>query len=227
MDFKLIKSKDIEQAILLFITIIGLLCLLSYTFWHTGGLLSRFIVPYELGYTCAVGVEAIIVVMSFKLARLKANNVSNGWIKFALVFALVVSAVANYAEGFYTYHEQLLTWRSWWANIDVVQFVISVLATALISVLVFVVSDIISVDMSTVSKRAERIFKGGEQAEQKAEQIQVKAEQPNSKEMMVHQAIHTLTEQGKQPTSRAVAKLAGCGVGTANKWIATYQNGTK
>lgn len=228
-----LKSRDVEQAIILIVTAIGLFGLLSYTFWHTGGLLSRFVNPGFLGYTAAFGIEAIIVVMSYKLAKLKSNSQTNWWLWFALAFALVVSAVANYAEGFYTYHEQLLTWVSWWSNVDPVQFIISLLATALISVLVFVVSDIISTDVTPVIRKVEHVIRSPEQPEQPEQQAeQVKpvvlpqVEHTNSKEVEVHQAIQHLVNQGEQLTTRAIAEEAKCGIGTANKWMATYKNGT-
>ena len=225
MKLSLIKGKDIEQAIILVATGLGLVGLLSYTFWHTGGLLSRYIEPGALGYFAAFGVECIVVLMSYKLAKLKSNARTNWLLWCALVFALSVSAVANYSEGFYTHYEQILTWDSWQANIDWIQFVISILATALISVLVFVVSDIISSDVTTVSRRVEQIVKAEQQPEQKAEHIVPTPEHVNSKERTVHRAIRRLTEQDKPATIDNVAELAEVSRSTAHKWIGTYRNG--
>lgn len=138
-----INRDKIEYIATLTITAIGLVSLLSYTFWHTGGLLSRFIDPGWLGYVCAFGVETIIVMMSWTLAR---NHNQFGWsfLSFALVAALVVSAVANFYEGFATYHAVELSHDNFVSNFDWIQFVVSVLATALISMLVFAVTDILS-----------------------------------------------------------------------------------
>lgn len=223
-----IQAKDIEQIIILVITALGLIGLLSYTFWHTGGWFSRYIRPYQLGYGAALGAELIIVMMSYKLAKLKEIDKSNGFLYFALIAALVISAWANYYEGFATYHQVEPNTETWWANLDLILFVSSLLATALISILVFAVTDILSSDVTIVSGKVEKVLQAHEQPEQKHEQPErfySVSPNTNAKEYEVHQAIIRLSKQGQKVTNNAVATEAGCAVSTANKWMATYPNG--
>ena len=219
-----IEAKDIEQIIILFITAVGLFGLLSYTFWHTSHWFGRYISPPDFGYGAAIGAELIIVMMSYKLAKSR----SGGFLYFALIGALFISAWANYYEGFATYHRTEPNTITWWANFDIILFVSSLLATGLISLLVFAVTDILSGDVTTVSNKVEKVLQSFEQAEQKPEKVEhpiTISPNTNDKEFEVHRAIIRLSEQGEKVTNSAVAAEAGCAVSTANKWMATYHNG--
>lgn len=63
----------------------------------------------------------------------------------ALMMVVVVSAAANLSEGFYVRYETEMTLNSF-ASIDWIQFGISVMATLLISIIVFALSEVLSGD---------------------------------------------------------------------------------
>ena len=128
--------------------------LLLYTWFHTGSLLARYIVIWPIGYVAAAGIEVAIVSLSLRLGQVgwKANGTAV--YKAALIMALVVSALANIAEGYAALYTlpgaatpALLTWGSMW-QIDPVQALLGVAATGLISILVYALADGIGGDVA-------------------------------------------------------------------------------
>lgn len=132
-------NKRTEQNAMLLVCTIGLFALLTYTFVHTGAFLARFVRPAGVGYLAAFGVEIIIAALAWRLSR---GQTKNGYLTFALVIALVVSAFANVYEGYAERYGEQLTYANIW-QIDIIQAVLLVFATGLISVLVFAISDIV------------------------------------------------------------------------------------
>ena len=55
---KLTIGEHLITSVMIGSGMLAMFCLLLYTFWHTGGLLSRYVVPMWLGYVCAGGVES-------------------------------------------------------------------------------------------------------------------------------------------------------------------------
>lgn len=127
-----------------------MLCLLLYSWKHTGDLLARHINPMQIGYICALGIELSVVWLSWKLGKTHTLKSMSG---VALMMVVVVSAAANLSEGFYVRYETEMTLSSF-ASIDWIQFGISVMATLLISIIVFALSEVLSGD----SKKALSTF---------------------------------------------------------------------
>lgn len=131
------------------LTVGCLLALLTYTFFHTGALLAEYVAPWQVGYVAAFGIEAAILAMSTRLGTLlrKKKSVSSAlqiaWQGLTLLFVLGVSAVANVAEGFKVKYGTEFTATAI-QQLDNVQIVVGLLATALIPVVVLSMSEIIS-----------------------------------------------------------------------------------
>lgn len=142
--------------------LLSLFALLLYTFWHTGGLLSHYISPGWMGRVAAFGVEVAIVSMSLRIGELGWTAPNAKPYKWTLGLTLAVSAFANLAEGHATKYGTELTVNAV-PNIDVIQGVIGVAATALLSIVVYLLADIIGGDVQRAEQQAE-------QPEQQAEQ---------------------------------------------------------
>lgn len=147
------QKKNIDSTVNVIIFTIGMfamLCLLLYSWKHTGDLLARHIKPMQIGYICALGIELSVVWLSWKLGKTHTLKSMSG---VALMMVVVVSAAANLSEGFYVRYEAEMTLSSF-ASIDWIQFGISVMATLLISIIVFALSEVLSGD----SKKALSTF---------------------------------------------------------------------
>ena len=128
--------------------------LLLYTWFHTGSLLARYIVIWPIGYVAAAGIEVAIVSLSLRLGQVGWKAQGTAVYKAALIMALVVSALANIAEGYAAMYTPtgakapaLLTWKTLW-RIDIVQGVLGIAATGLISILVYALADGIGGDVA-------------------------------------------------------------------------------
>ena len=128
--------------------------LLLYTWFHTGSLLARYIVIWPIGYVAAAGIEVAIVSLSLRLGQVGWKAQGTAVYKAALIMALVVSALANIAEGYAAMYTPtgakapaLLTWETLW-RIDIVQGVLGIAATGLISILVYALADGIGGDVA-------------------------------------------------------------------------------
>jgi len=135
--------------------VIALVGLLVYTFVHTGGLLSRYVNPPFIGYVCALGIELSVVSLSLRIGDLRRSGQSAGFFWSVLLAVVVVSAFANTAEGYSAAYSRLLTLSSI-GDLDIVQAVIWLSATGLISVIVLVLSEIIGTDVKQAVKLAEQ-----------------------------------------------------------------------
>lgn len=133
--------------------IIALASLLAYTLVHTGGLLAHYINPPFVGYVAALGIEASIVGLSLRIGDLKRSKQSTKFFIFVLVAVVIVSAIANIAEGFYTQQKHFLTLATI-QQLDPIQAVIGLTATGLISLIVLAMSEIIGTDLTAVAKQA-------------------------------------------------------------------------
>lgn len=153
---------------------VSLAALLAYTWTHTGALMARYVHPAWVGYICALGVELAVVSLSLRIGDLRRSGQSARLFVAVLVAVLIVSALANVAEGYATLYGSLLTLAAI-GRLDVLQAVIGVSATGLISVVVFALADIIGSDVRRAAVRAERDEK---KAERPAGQVDAPAVQP-------------------------------------------------
>jgi len=129
--------------------------LLLYTFWHTGGLLSRYVAPGFIGYVAAMGVEAAIVSLSLRIGSLRKSGQSPVFFLFVLVSVVVVSAGANIAEGFAASQGELLTSETV-AELDWLQAGLGAAATGLVSLIVLAMSEIVGTDVESQARAARR-----------------------------------------------------------------------
>jgi len=134
---------------------LSLLALLIYTLIHTGGLLARYIEPGWAGYIAAAGIEIAIVSLSLRIGDLKRSQQNYGFFFFVLVSVVVVSALANIAEGFSTAQGEALTLASV-QQLDPIGAIIGLAATGLISLIVLALSEIIGSDVQSAVAAAER-----------------------------------------------------------------------
>lgn len=158
---------------------VSLVALLAYTWTHTGALMARYVHPGWVGYVCALGVELAVVSLSLRIGDLRRSGQSARLFLAVLVAVLVVSALANMAEGYATLYGDLLTVDGI-GRLDVLQALIGVSATGLISLVVFALADIIGSDVRRAAVRAERAERqAGRQAEQpdvQSERVERQAE---------------------------------------------------
>jgi len=213
-------NKSREQSIILWACIVGLFALLAYTFVHTGALLARYVSPWPVGYAAAFGVELIIAVSAWLVVRGRTNK---GFLYFILVSALTVSAFANVAEGYAVrYHEQLGLHNI--SRIDPIQAVLLVLGTAMISGLVFAVSEVVGGDVKEVVKQTEREQKRkrqGEQGERTREPLPVRGAR-SPKGLNYREDVFAILANGEKLGPRPMAERVGSSPGTAKKWIDAY-----
>lgn len=137
------------------ITVLSLIALLTYTLVHTGGLLARYVHPPAIGYVAAFGIEAAVVSLSLRIGELRRSKQSTGFFLFVLIAVVVVSAVANIAEGFTAVQGEQLTSVTI-QQLDPVQAFIGLAATGLVSLIVLALAEILGTDVETAVKQAER-----------------------------------------------------------------------
>ena len=137
------------------IGVISLVALLAYTLVHTGGLLARYVNPAFVGYVAAFGIEASIVSLSLRIGELRKSKQTATFFIFVLVSVVIVSAIANIAEGFEAAQGVTLTMETV-RQLDIVQAVIGLSATGLISLIVLALSEIVGTDVTTTIKLVEK-----------------------------------------------------------------------
>ena len=226
-------TKQTETNIILYAAIIAVVCLLSYTFVHTGAVLARYIRPWQFGYACAFGIELIVALISYKLSILrKLGTGRTVMLVFILVAALSVSAVANVYEGYYIKYGEELS-RENIGQIDKIQAFVGLTATALISLLVFAVSEIIGNDADTIAKANQREQRKAERSEQGAQLPRTGARSPRTRRTQgrtdhgpaVYKYLNATYTNGNTPNSlddipvRGTAEIVGCAPTTAKKHI--------
>ena len=144
-----------KQRLQLMAGSVALTALLTYTLVHTGGLLAAYVEPSFVGYIAAFGIESAIVSLSLRIGDVKRSGQKPGFFYFALVSAVVVSAIANISEGFAVSQGVKLTVASV-NQLDIVQAIIGISATGLISLLVLVLSEIVGTDVNVAVKASRR-----------------------------------------------------------------------
>lgn len=149
---KIFENKEKVQLIS---GVISLVALLLYTLVHTGGLLSHYIEPGFIGYVAAFGIELAVVSLSLRIGELRRSKQSTKFFLFVLISVVAVSAMANVAEGFFTLHDEQLTLETV-KNLDIMQAVIGVMATGLVSLIVLALSEIVGTDVNLTAKLIEK-----------------------------------------------------------------------
>ena len=132
--------------------VIGLLALagvLLYNWTHTGGLLAGYVRPDFIGYIAAAGIELAIVGLSLRIADLRKQNIDARFFVATLIAVVVVSALANIAEGYAVKFGEVLTLANI-GRLDIVQAVVSLAATGLLSLVTFALAEIVGGDITAV-----------------------------------------------------------------------------
>jgi hypothetical protein len=181
-------------------TVLSLLALLTYTLVHTGGLLARYVHPAVIGYVAAFGIEAAVVSLSLRIGELRRTKQSTGFFLFVLIAVVVVSAVANIAEGFTAVQGAALTLATV-RTLDPIQAFIGLAATGLVSLIVLALAEILGTDVETAVKLAERKHKQPLVAN-------IGADQPGIHAQSMEPAVIALTTEESVSIERARAVKA-------------------
>jgi hypothetical protein len=140
------------------IGLVSLACLLAYTWVHTGALLASYVEPHAVGFVAAAGIELAIVGLSLRVNELRKSSLGARFFVFTLIAVVIVSALANVSEGFAVkFHEPLTVSNV--GKLDIVQAVVSVAATALISLVTLALAEIVGQDVNAAVKVSSRIAK--------------------------------------------------------------------
>jgi len=193
-----LKNLNRKQIQIIF-GVLSLAALLSYNFIHTGELLSKFIVISGIGYVAAFGIEACVVAMSVKMSDNPTKLV-----KFVLVTTLIVSGLANITQGYEAFYNEPLTVANI-VKIDLIQSIVGLASTGLISLIVFALSDILGAETLGTRKKIVKAFK------QKVQSIESKSDSKLSKSERQQKVAQLLSEG---VTQEKVAELLNVSRGT-------------
>ncbi|MBK9496834.1 MAG: hypothetical protein IPO08_20475 [Xanthomonadales bacterium] len=129
--------------------IIGLLSLvgvLLYNWTHTGGLLASYVKPEFVGYIAAAGIELAVVGLSLRIDEMRRAQADATFHVGTLAAVVIVSALANIAQGYLVKFGTELTSANI-GRLDAVQVVVSLAATGLLSLVVFALSEVVGHDI--------------------------------------------------------------------------------
>lgn len=155
-----ISKKNITMIVIGILSIIGLF---SYTWIHSGNLLARYIDPPFIGFLAAAGIELSIIGLSMRIGELKKSGLNYRFFGFTLIAVVIVSAAANIAEGFYVRYGEPLTIYNF-TKLDIIEAIILIAATGLISIVTLALSELIGQDVIAVQraqKKSEARAPGG------------------------------------------------------------------
>jgi hypothetical protein len=124
------------------ITAVALVLVLVYNFVHTGGLLASYVNPWWVGYVAAFGIELAVVGLSLQIGYRRLRNHTTGFFYFVLIAVVVVSALANVSQGHLERYGGELTWQNV-TMIDGLQVIVGIAATALLSLIVMAMAEIV------------------------------------------------------------------------------------
>lgn len=148
-------SKQTKQKgqVVVILSLLALVCVLVYTFWHTGALLSHYIAPGWLGYIAAAGIELTVISMSVQfrdiLTSAARSRFTKGLFVFVFLAALAVSALANVSEGFRTATGLLFT-SATFSTMDSWVWIVGVSATGLLSLVVMSLAELLGDSFNVV-----------------------------------------------------------------------------
>ncbi|MBK9497234.1 MAG: hypothetical protein IPO08_22495, partial [Xanthomonadales bacterium] len=134
--------------------IIGLLSLvgvLLYNWTHTGGLLASYVKPEFVGYIAAAGIELAVVGLSLRIDEMRRAQADATFHLVTLAAVVIVSALANIAQGYLVKFGTELTSANI-GRLDAVQVVVSLAATGLLSLVVFALAEVVGHDIGAVRR---------------------------------------------------------------------------
>ena len=134
------------------IGLVSLIGVLAYNWTHTGGLLASYVRPAFVGYIAATGIELAVVGLSLRIADLRRNASGARFQVATLAAVVVVSALANIAEGYAVKFGESLTSANI-GRLDIVQAIVSLSATGLLSLVTFAIAEIVGGDIEQPDKQ--------------------------------------------------------------------------
>jgi Trp operon repressor len=146
---------EVKTKAQLYAGILSLVCLLAYTLMHTGATLATYVDPPFVGFVCAFGVELSIVSLSLRIGELRKTKQNATFFYFVLVAVVVISALSNVNEGYLTAYGKSLTLSNL-SQLDIVQTIVGLSATALISLVTLSLSEIVGVDVNETVKLSDK-----------------------------------------------------------------------
>ena len=133
------KRKFTMQVI---ITAVALVLVLVYNWIHTGSLLASYVEPWVIGYVAALGIELAVVGLSLQIGQRRRNHADARFFYFVLISVVVVSALANMSQGHVQRYQSEITVDSV-TTIDAIQGIVGIAATALLSLIVMAMAEIV------------------------------------------------------------------------------------
>jgi hypothetical protein len=104
-----------------------------------------------VGYVAALGIELSIVGLSLRIGDLKRSGLDARFFVVTLIAVVTVSALANVAMGYAVKFGEPLTVVNV-GQLDIVQAVVSLAATGLISLVTFALAELVGQDVSAAVK---------------------------------------------------------------------------
>ena len=124
----------------------SLVFVLLYNWTHTGGLLASYVRPEFVGYIAAAGIELSVVGLSLRIYELRTEQSDAKFHVATLAAVVIVSALANIAEGYAVKFGESLTSANI-GRLDAVQAIVSLSATGLLSLVVFALAEVVGHDI--------------------------------------------------------------------------------
>ncbi len=137
------------------IGLVSLVGVLAYNWTHTGGLLASYVRPEFVGYVAAAGIELAVVGLSLRIDELRRANNAATFHLATLGAVVIVSAIANVAQGYLVKFGQELTSTNI-VRLDAVQVVVSLSATGLLSLVVFALAEVVGHDIGATGTQPAR-----------------------------------------------------------------------
>ena len=178
------------------ITAVALTLVLVYNFCHTGSLLASYVQPWQIGYVAALGIELAVVGLSLQIGQRRRNHEETGFFYFVLVSVVVVSALANMSQGHLQRYQSDITVESV-TTIDVIQAIVGITATALLSLIVMAMDEIVGQYM--------------EQAEEQGRPPAIQAGQTYTEQ------VQALAKANPTWTRTELAAAIGCSASTVTR----------
>lgn len=134
------------RSLKIIVGLVSLACVLAYNWTHTGGLLASYVRPEFVGYVAATGIEIAVVGLSLRIADLRRNKSGATFQVATLAAVVVVSMLANVAEGYAVKFGEAMTSANI-GRLDIVQAIVSLSATGLLSLVTFAIAEIVGGDI--------------------------------------------------------------------------------
>ena len=187
------RDVQVRQKAQLALSAVALVLLLLYTWYHTGTLLARYVDHDWIGYVAAAGIEIAVVALALQIGNRKRKGVDATFFYFVLVAVVVVSFFANVAEGHVSKRGVEITLESV-QSLDLLQGIIGVSATGVLSLIVFAMAENVGQDVKEVSET----------------QVEVESEVEQLEPPTKTEHVKLLAQEHPDWTQAQIAEAAGC-----------------